>query len=352
MSVHAFDRSECTLDGCGKSWLGTWVITRRPVAVSRLLTAMLLSACGGGDGDGTDTSNTSSTTVGPTSSVGTSSTTDEPTTAGSETAEPTQSSSDTGQTSDSTAEPTTQGPTTDSSDVDADSDSDSESDSDSDSSGEPDLLFDDFEGFAAGGDPNPGLWTKALVGSNGTILVDDTYAHSGSNSVHIHQEGFSTLMAANGIFPVPDNRFYGRVYMRVAGGLTQGHVTWIEAGVVQNDVDEARIGSNIGMLDVNHWPGDEEQRADVPLMPDTWHCLEFLYDGSAHELHVWFEGEAVPGLTVTDWTTPPGGEGNNPNNPIPEWAPQFESIRFGWELGGSGDIWFDDIALATSRVGC
>ena len=28
-----------------------------------------------------------------------------------------------------------------------------------------------------------------------------------------------------------------------------------------------------------------------------------------------------------------------------------EAVRFGWELGG-GDIWFDDIALSTTRVGC
>ncbi|MGB1277055.1 MAG: hypothetical protein ACPG77_15025, partial [Nannocystaceae bacterium] len=99
-------------------------------------------------------------------------------------------------------------------------------------------------------------------------------------------------------------------------------------------------------------PGDEEQRANVPLMSDTWHCIEFHYDGGNHELEVWFEGEPVPGLTVTDWTIPPGGEGNNPNNPIPNWAPTFESIRFGWELGGAGDIWFDDIALATTRIDC
>ncbi len=246
-----------------------------------------------------------------------------------------------------TDDPTTTGPSTTEPDT-------SETDPDTDGTtagGDADLLFDDFESISVGSPPDPGLWTMALVGSNGTITVDDSQAYGGQKSVHIHHEGFSTFMAANGIFPVENNTFYGRVYMRVAGGLTQGHVTWIEAGVAANDVDEARIGANIGQLDVNHWPGDEEQRADVPMQPDTWHCLEFLYDGEHHEMHIWFEGEEVPGLTVTDWTIPPGGEGNNPNNPIPDWAPQFESVRFGWELG-SGDIWFDDVALATSRIGC
>ncbi len=215
---------------------------------------------------------------------------------------------------------------------------------------EADLLEDDFESAPVGGPPDASLWTMALVGSNGTITIDDSTAHSGAQSVHVHHEGFSTFMAAEGVFPTPDNSFFGRVWFRLDAGLPQGHVTWIEAGVQANDVDEARIGANLGQMDVNHWPGDEEQRADVAVQAQTWHCLEFEFNGAAHEIRVWFEGQEVPGLHVTDWTTPPGGDGNN-QNPLIDWAPEFESVRFGWELGG-GDIWFDDIALATARLGC
>jgi len=312
-----------------------------------LLILAAVAACGGDDSSSaTEMTDATGSTTQVATTGGTSTVTE--TTTGSESTDSGEMSSsgetsETGMSSDpsTTNDETTEAPT-----------ETTDSTTEATTGGGADLLFDDFEDAAAGDPPDPGLWTMALVGSNGTITVDNSQAYSGAQSVHIHHEGFSTFMAANSVFPVPDNRFYGRAYMRVAGGLTQGHVTWIEAGVAANDIDEARIGSNIGQLDVNHWPGDEEQRANVPLMPDTWHCIEFLYDGTNHELRIWFEGEAIPGLTVTDWTIPPGGEGNNPNNPIPEWAPSFESVRFGWELGGNGDIWFDDIALATTRVDC
>lgn len=111
----------------------------------------------------------------------------------------------------------------------------------------------------------------------------------------------------------------------------------------------ARIGANIGQLDVNHWPGDQEQRADAAIMSDTWHCVELQVDGVASELRVWLD-EALPDLTVTDWTTPPGGEGNN-TTPLLDWAPTFESVRLGWELG-AGEIWYDDVVISTAPIGC
>jgi len=131
-----------------------------------------------------------------------------------------------------------------------------------------------------------------------------------------------------------------------------GHVIWIEAGAVMNDVAETRIGANIGAMDINRWPGDTEQRAPAAKPFDgMFHCLEFMFDSQADEARVWLDSSEITDLHVTNWVAPMQQNGNN-STPITNWAPDYQAIRFGWELGGNGDIWFDDVALGYTRIGC
>jgi hypothetical protein len=128
-------------------------------------------------------------------------------------------------------------------------------------------------------------------------------------------------------------------------------VTWIEAGAVANDTTETRIGANLGFMDINRWPGDTEQRApSATLQANMWYCIEFMFDSAADEARVWLGGQELTDLHVTNWVAPNPQNGNN-STPIPNWAPDYQAVRFGWELNGN-NIWFDDIALGYSRITC
>jgi hypothetical protein len=216
------------------------------------------------------------------------------------------------------------------------------------------VLVDTFEATPANGPPDPTKWTVDLLGGNGVVTVDSTIAHNSTKSLHVNgNASFHTMAMSKGapLFPAPGNRFFGRLYLRLPGAMPQGHVIWIEAGSVMNDVAETRLGSNIGQLDINRWPNDTEQRAPAgKLTAATWQCFEFMFDGGANEARVWLDGTELTDLHVTHWVAPNQTNGNN-NTPILNWAPSYDAVRLGWELGGA-EIWFDDVAFAYQRIGC
>jgi hypothetical protein len=71
-------------------------------------------------------------------------------------------------------------------------------------------------------------------------------------------------------------------------------------------------------------------------------------DATDNRVELWFDGVAQPDLTVS--TRSHGG------NPVDFIFPQFNTVKFGWQLyqqnDGAHDLWMDDIALATKRIGC
>jgi hypothetical protein len=198
---------------------------------------------------------------------------------------------------------------------------------------------DDFQAGIPAQPPNVQKWTVDLNGS-GTVTIDGTMGHNSTQSLHVHpNNGFHTMAMVKGapVFPLPAGVLYGRAYVRLGGTLTNNHVVWIEAGSILNDVNETRIGANLGLLDVNLWPGDADHRATgVTLVPGSWDCVEFMFDNTARETRVWLNSTELPDLHVTNWS-----------------VPSYDAVRFGWELNaGTSDIWYDDVALGYTRIGC
>jgi hypothetical protein len=180
--------------------------------------------------------------------------------------------------------------------------------------------------------------------------------HASSKSLHVNpNNAFHTMAMVKGapVFPLTGGVLYGRAYVRISGAMPSNHTIWIEAGSVMNDVAETRIGANIGAMDINRWPGDTEQRApSAKLTAGQWQCLEWMFDQQNSVASVWLDSNEITDLHVTNWVAPMQQNGNN-STPILNWAPDYEAIRFGWELNGSGgEIWFDDVALGYTRIGC
>jgi endoglucanase len=88
----------------------------------------------------------------------------------------------------------------------------------------------------------------------------------------------------------------------------------------------------------------------APTSAGRWTCLEWQMQGSDNSVNVWIDGIAKPELSVS--TKNHGGAN------VDFVFPAINQIKLGWQLyqGGSTpnnfDIWLDDVALHTSRVGC
>jgi hypothetical protein len=194
-----------------------------------------------------------------------------------------------------------------------------------------------------------------LLGGNGIVQIDGTKGYKSSKSLHVNGNNgqFHTMAQVSGapVFPLPNGVLFARAYLMLPGALPTGHVIWIEAGTVTNDTAETRFGANSGQLDVNHWPGDQEQRAPGTTIGDgAWHCVEIMYD-SMHQLaEVWLDSNELTDLYVTNWVAPMQQNGNN-TTPLTNWSANYAAIRFGWELNGA-EIWYDDVAIGYGRLGC
>jgi hypothetical protein len=62
-----------------------------------------------------------------------------------------------------------------------------------------------------------------------------------------------------------------------------------------------------------------------------------LLDAPHTELQVWVNGADVPDMHVTDLA-----------------HENYDALRFGFEkyAGPVSELWFDDVALGTTRIGC
>jgi len=137
--------------------------------------------------------------------------------------------------------------------------------------------------------------------------------------------------------------------MRLSRAMAGGHNTFIIADpyAMQGTGNNLRIGEMNAML-MYTIMGDghgalsnqnfyNDGKPGVAFAPSTWVCLEVLIDHARPEIDVWVDGVEVPDLHHTDWA-----------------LDSYDSLRFGFEkyAGPAIDIWYDDIAIGTERIGC
>jgi len=214
------------------------------------------------------------------------------------------------------------------------------------------LFCDDFEKRAAGPVSSSTPWVPQIIGS-GTLTIDTTTAHSGGKSLHVHagDDDYDTLLAFHDatVLPAPQGKFYARAFIRLGRAMATGHNSYLIADpfATPGSGNNVRIGEDNGMLmytisgdshgalsNANYYT---DHKPGVVFAPSTWVCLELLIDASRPELDVWVDGAEIPDLHHTDWP-----------------LDSYDTLRFGFEkYAGPGiDIWYDDIAIGTARIGC
>lgn len=225
-------------------------------------------------------------------------------------------------------------------------------------------LCDGFESAAVGGPPDPQLWTISqpdCTGS-GTLAVDGSEAHSGKQSVKVDGGGgycdhifISNASAVAALGP----QVYTRLFVRVAAPLGAGHVSFLAMKDSADMGGDVRVGGQDMVLMYNR----ESDDATLPVMSptgtgesvalaaNTWTCIESHFDETAGTIDTWVDGKEIAGLVEngtpvpdvsTQWLSQAG------------WKPTLADFRIGWESysGQTMTLWFDDVALASQRIGC
>ena len=225
-------------------------------------------------------------------------------------------------------------------------------------------LCDGFESAAVGGPPDPRLWTISqpdCTGS-GTLAVDGSEAHSGKQSVKVDGGGgycdhifISNASAVAALGP----QVYTRLFVRVAAPLGAGHVSFLAMKDSADMGGDVRMGGQDMVLMYNR----ESDDATLPVMSptgtgesvalaaNTWTCIESHFDETAGTIDTWVDGKEIAGLVEngtpvpdvsTQWLSQAG------------WKPTLADFRIGWESysGQTMTLWFDDVALASQRIGC
>jgi hypothetical protein len=219
-------------------------------------------------------------------------------------------------------------------------------------------IYDDFENGSLGAwqitDPfgNPIPQRSAQY----SVSLDTARARSGTHSVKIHNGGLI------GVAP-PASSFYGRVWAWLGsspGDVPRGgHWGWI-VGVGAGDAAapvEVRMGGQFGILIDNYSLNDDIVLSDPSFFNDgmdggtsviagAWMCVEFYFGKDS--LRTWLNGSEVTSLNVTPATTWAHGATRAP------WSPTYTAIRIGYTNYNANaiDVWYDDVAIDTSRVCC
>jgi hypothetical protein len=223
-------------------------------------------------------------------------------------------------------------------------------------------VCDGFEGQASGSTPS-GDWTIVNPDCSGssTATIDTSTAHSGSKSIkvtgvagycnHIFVKSTKNLSSVGSVR-------YGRLWVRHTTAQPADHTTMLAMNDAADGNKDLRMGGQNGAMQWNRQSDDatlpEQSPAGValstPLPTNRWACVEFMVDGSTGQLRTWLDGNAITGLTA-DGTPTHDIDGQWYNR---TWRPQLTDLKFGWEAYGNGSdtLWYDDVALGSSRIGC
>jgi hypothetical protein len=236
------------------------------------------------------------------------------------------------------------------------------------------VYCDDFDTYAAPGNPG-GDWVTSVAYSgnmNGMVSVDTAHAYSGTKSIHFKTPGstsfehaFITLQGAPH-FPVPDNVLFGRMMIYVTQ-LPSNTVHWTMIqglGTVvpgQPTLNEAvyRYGGQINgdqlmaNYDTKPTSSDCAQRATTKMPRSKWTCVEWRFDGKLKELDFWMDGVQNDALSVRQKANNTGVCQNKAWSGTWE-PPTFNAIGVGFQhyQQAPGELWIDDFAIDTKKLGC
>jgi hypothetical protein len=224
------------------------------------------------------------------------------------------------------------------------------------------VVCDGFENQA--GTAPSGAWSTSFPNCSGagTATVDSTVVHSGTRSLRVDgAAGYCNHVFVGSTANVTTIGavWYGRFYVRHTTALPAAHVTFMAMKDSADANNDLRMGGQNAALQWNRQSDDATLPAQSPagvalsvaLPTNAWECVEFMVNGSTGTMDTWLNGTQVAGL-------------HNDGVPTQDvdqqwlsranWRPTLTDFRLGWESYGDGadTLWYDDVAVGASRIGC
>jgi hypothetical protein len=218
---------------------------------------------------------------------------------------------------------------------------------------------DDFEGTQI----DPG-WTD----KEGTLELDGTNpAMRGQKSLHVRTtNGSPSIMAHRASFPMPNERFWTRMFVKIKNLPTPDWAHWsimwmIPQGQQWSVVEHRAVGGQNQSDKKFYWAVGTDQGSSgdwtnidtsSTVQLDKWTCVETLVDSNQDISQVYRDGVEIKGLGTTRATMHAG------NSSTPYDIPALRTLWLGFFYyqaetpGQSYDVWIDSFALDGERIGC
>jgi hypothetical protein len=228
------------------------------------------------------------------------------------------------------------------------------------------VLSENFES----GKLDPAVWDQRVTGT-ATIAVEAADGAHGKYALHVHYPDMAARSYAFAVAAhLPESvktHFFGRVYMKIAPGLGPTHDPLIFAGEPGWPLSKfEEIGTYKGTWQPSYQEnkslagqgrGETTYHAEGGPPSDKWFLLEWEFNDDPSSITYWLDGEKVMTLvggekadmvkfvwpknsTTASGLIGPGG---------------FQELGLGARVWGSPvqgfDIWYDDLAIGTSRLG-
>lgn len=205
----------------------------------------------------------------------------------------------------------------------------------------------DFESTTAGSPPSVADWTVRT--NNGTVVVDDTQAHTGTKSVRIESTGGMAYLVNTSALPAPAGKIYVRAFVKWNESVPEGHVGYVALSKNVNDENnEIRFGGQHKFMPFNSVPSDKNvpdpwsnpcPECVAPTVGE-WTCVEVMFDTANGAASAWVGDNTEVSVTqaeIPDTFPSPGAE-----------------LKIGFRSwnGDAQKLWYDDIKVGYDRIGC
>lgn len=213
----------------------------------------------------------------------------------------------------------------------------------------PPLFTEDFES----GDINKDVWDVRVMGT-ATVKVQQAEAARGKFALQVHypagRGNYAFIVAKH----LPDSlkeHFFGRAYVKFPVAPPNAHDVFITAGSAGWPVSnflEIGLRRNKAQLSYQqngaNIPRGETMIAGPAYPIGKWFCLEWEFNDNPDSIRIWIDGQKVTDSKV-------GFKGTGE-----QLVKGFTEFGFGFRSWGAGpktdfDVYYDDIAIDTDRIG-
>ncbi len=215
---------------------------------------------------------------------------------------------------------------------------------------------------------DPAVWDQRVAGT-ATIGVEAVEGGHGKYALHVH---YPDMAAASYAFIVathlPDSvrtHFFGRAHMKVSPGLGNTHNPLIFAGEPGWQLSKFNeIGTYRGMWMPSYQEnkslrgqgrGEVTYRTDTAPGYDKWFLIEWEFSDDPSSITFWIDGEKISTTVAGEKVDTVKFEWPKGSGTVKNLVGGYQEFGFGARVWGAPpvgfDVWYDDIAIGTSRLG-